>query len=52
VLTLLLVLVVAVVSNWSSLTSSFTSSIIRNHLADYPFAIIPKQTARKSPAFP
>ncbi len=32
---LLVVLVVAVVSNWSSLTSSITTSIIRSDLADY-----------------
>jgi len=32
---LLLVLVAAVVSNWSSPTSSFTTSIIRSDLADY-----------------
>jgi hypothetical protein len=32
---LLVVLVVAVESNWSSLTSSITTSIIRSDLADY-----------------
>ena len=32
---LLLVLVAAVVSNWSSLTSSFTTSIIRSDLDDH-----------------
>ena len=32
---LLLVLVAAVVSNWSSLTSSITTSIIRSDLTDY-----------------
>ena len=32
---LLAVLVVAVVSNWSSITSSITTSIIRSDLADY-----------------
>jgi hypothetical protein len=35
VVALLLVLVAAVVSNWSSLTSSSTTSPIRSDLADY-----------------
>jgi hypothetical protein len=32
---LLVVLMVVVVSTWSSLARSITTSIIRNHLADY-----------------
>jgi hypothetical protein len=36
---LLLVLVAAVVSNWSSITSSLTASIIRSDLADYAKAV-------------
>jgi hypothetical protein len=36
---LMLVLVAAVVSNWSSLTSSFTTSLIRSDLADHARAV-------------
>jgi hypothetical protein len=41
---LLLVLVVAAVSNWSSLTSSITTSNIRSDVADYARTAAPVDT--------